>query len=518
MVIDPASGAYVSAFAIPGGQDGTNLAPGDFLPGQENRTNQRFGMNVFPRQTRHIAYLAGRQDLGGRLTLSGDARWARRDYETRSSPIATLLTVNRNNPFFESPTGANSHLIAYSFAGQTPNPVQSGEVETLSATIGADLDLGGSWRLSSYLAYGAEEAGFGSSGTLQSTYLREALGALADNPATGYSAARDGFLNPFGAGNVNPQAALDFITGGWTHLWSESRITTANVMLDGDLLELPGGPLKLAVGAALRRENFDRKVDSFTSGIAPVLGALNASERDVAAVYAEARIPLFGAGNSRPGLERLELSLAARFEDYGDVGQTTSPKVGLVWEPMPDRNLLITAGTSVPCVLQTAMDSTTPGYVTCVLSRDAWSDNGAVVLMERGTRVLGEYRGGLQQGRRRLFVLWTRAVTPTGVAVALASPAADALGRSGFDGVIDTRVWDRFGGALLLSIVDDGVYAAVGRDDGGATARLPSDAAGVALQGSVDIPPTLRKGQGAEVSIFVAQDLDFSGVYQLRSR
>ena len=84
--------------------------------------------------------------------------------------------------------------------------------------------------------------------------------------------------------------------------------------------------------------------------------------------------------------------------------------------------------------------------------------------------------------------------------------------------MIDTRVWDRFGGALLLSIVDDGVYAAVGRDDGGATARLPSDAAGVALQGSVDIPPTLRKGQGAEVSIFVAQDLDFSGVYQLRSR
>lgn len=157
MVIDPASGAYVSAFAIPGGQDGTNLAPGDFLPGQENRTNQRFGMNVFPRQTRHIAYLAGRQDLGGRLTLSGDARWARRDYETRSSPIATLLTVNRNNPFFESPTGANSHLIAYSFAGQTPNPVQSGEVETLSATIGADLDLGGSWRLSSYLPAVAPE-------------------------------------------------------------------------------------------------------------------------------------------------------------------------------------------------------------------------------------------------------------------------------------------------------------------------------------------------------------------------
>ncbi|WP_333590299.1 type IV secretion system protein VirB10 [Brevundimonas sp.] len=186
---------------------------------------------------------------------------------------------------------------------------------------------------------------------------------------------------------------------------------------------------------------------------------------------------------------------------------------------LPERNLLITAGTSVPCVLQTALESTTPGYVTCVLPRDAWSDNGAVVLMERGTRVLGEYRGGLQQGRRRLFVLWTRAVTPTGVVVTLASPAADALGRSGFDGVVDTHFWDRFGGALLLSIVDDGVYTAVGQNDGASsTGRLPSDAASVALQGSVDIPPTLRKGQGAEVTIFVAQDLDFSSVYRLQPR
>lgn len=186
---------------------------------------------------------------------------------------------------------------------------------------------------------------------------------------------------------------------------------------------------------------------------------------------------------------------------------------------LPDRNLLITAGTSLPCVLQTAMDSATPGYVSCLVSHDVYSDNGTVVLMERGTRVLGEYRGGLETGRRRLFVLWTRAVTPTGVAVALASPAADALGRSGFDGEIDTRFWDRFGGALLLSIVDDGVYAAVGRgQDFQSSARVPSDAAAIALQNSVAIPPTLRKAQGSEVSIFVAQDLNFAGVYRLRPR
>lgn len=184
---------------------------------------------------------------------------------------------------------------------------------------------------------------------------------------------------------------------------------------------------------------------------------------------------------------------------------------------LPDRNFLLVAGAAIPCLLQTAMDTATPGYVSCLIPRDVLSDNGAVVLMEKGTKVLGEYRSTLKQGQTRLFVLWTRAVTPAGVAIRLESPAADSLGRAGFDGSLDTHFWDRFGGALLLSIVDDGSYALAGSSDRN-TARVPSDAAAVALQNSVNIPPSLRKAQGSEVSIFVAQDFDFSGVYGLKAR
>jgi type IV secretion system protein VirB10 len=186
--------------------------------------------------------------------------------------------------------------------------------------------------------------------------------------------------------------------------------------------------------------------------------------------------------------------------------------------PIGDRNFLILAGAVIPCVLLTAMDSTTPGYVTCMAPTDVYSDNGAVILLEKGTKILGEYRSGLRQGQNRLFVLWTRAVTPAGVAVHLASPAADALGRAGFDGALDNHFWDRFGGAMLLSIIDDGVYSTVGSDPGSQTVRVPSDAASVALQGSVNIPPSLRKAQGAQISILAAQDFDFSGVYDLRGR
>ena len=179
---------------------------------------------------------------------------------------------------------------------------------------------------------------------------------------------------------------------------------------------------------------------------------------------------------------------------------------------LSDRRFLITAGSTVPCVLQTAMDSATPGFVSCITPQDVWSDDGSVVLMERGTRVLGEYRSGLQRGRGRLFVLWTRAVTPDGATVTLASPAADALGR------IETHFWERFGSALLLSIVGGATSAAVdlGADRSGV--RVTSDAASTALEDSVGIPPTLRKEQGGEVSIFVARDLDFASVYRLRVR
>ena len=185
---------------------------------------------------------------------------------------------------------------------------------------------------------------------------------------------------------------------------------------------------------------------------------------------------------------------------------------------LPDRNFLIVAGAAIPCVLQTAMDTATPGYVSCIIPRDVMSDNGAVVLLEKGSKVLGEYRSNLRQGQRRLFVLWTRAVSPAGVAISLASPASDPVGRAGFDGDLDSHFWQRFGGALLLTIVDDATIAATGQNGAPGTTRLPSDAAGIALQNSINIPPSLRKMQGSEVSIFVAQDFDFSGVYGLRAR
>ena len=333
VVFDAASGSYVPTYAIPPGQTGVGLRPGDFLAGQTNLENHRAGVNVLPRQTRESVYAAARQDLGDRFEISGDARYGRRNYETVSFPISTLLTVTSANPFFVSPTGARSHTVAYSFQKEIPAPRISGEVESLGATVGGVADLFADWKLDAYVAYSSEESRNATDGALQSTYLREALGAVADNPATPFSAVRDGYLNPFGDGLINNRTVLDFISSGYTRTYSRTTVSSANLQVGGTILDLPGGPLRLAAGLAFREETFERQFTGFTSGSAPAVGASTETSRQVSAAFAEVRLPLFGTDNARPGLERLELSLAARFEDYGDVGQTTSPKVGVLWKP-----------------------------------------------------------------------------------------------------------------------------------------------------------------------------------------
>jgi type IV secretion system protein VirB10 len=193
---------------------------------------------------------------------------------------------------------------------------------------------------------------------------------------------------------------------------------------------------------------------------------------------------------------------------------------------IPDRNLFITKGTFIECVLETAMSSDVLGMTSCRITRDVYSTSGKIVLLERGTRIVGQYKGGLQQGQSRLFVLWNRAETPNGVIIDLDSGGTDALGRAGHEGFIDTHFYERFSGAIMLSLIDDiGAYAVGQASDTqngqiqlGGTVGSAGDATGIALENSINIRPTFYKNQGDPIRIFVARDLDFRGVYDLKPR
>jgi type IV secretion system protein VirB10 len=208
----------------------------------------------------------------------------------------------------------------------------------------------------------------------------------------------------------------------------------------------------------------------------------------------------------------------------GELGALLRPTVSAAAhaQVLPTQRLLLPKGAFIDCTLETAIDSTLPGMTTCVMATDAFGVDGQVVLLERGTKLIGETRGQAQQGSARVFVLWNEARTPAGVIVPLASPGADELGRSGLPGTVNNHFWQRFGAAILVSVIDGGVEGAVqsARGGNGTVIVNPSATQGVlteVLKGTVNIPPTVVKQQGDRIQVLVARDLDFRSVYELRS-
>src|SRR5690606_6957192 len=109
--------------------------------------------------------------------------------------------------------------------------------------------------------------------------------------------------------------------------------------------------------------------------------------------------------------------------------------------------------TMIPAVLETAINTDVPGYVRAVVSQDVRSFDGARILVPRSSRLIGQYQSGLQAGQKRAYVIWTRLIRPDGVSVALASPGTAYDGSGGIPGKVDTHFFQRFGSAMLLSVI-----------------------------------------------------------------
>lgn len=213
----------------------------------------------------------------------------------------------------------------------------------------------------------------------------------------------------------------------------------------------------------------------------------------------------------------------------GSIGSLLTPsQTPMVQASMlGDRNMIVPKGRSIDCGLSMRLVNEVAGMASCVLSQNVYSDNGRVLLLERGSEASGEYVAAMAQGQRRLFVLWTRIKTPQGVIINLNSPAADNLGTSGMDGYVDNHWWERLGAAFLLSMVQDAIAYKVAEAGNGTTggtvvyqntAQTGNRMAEKVLESTINIKPTLYKNQGDRGTIYVARDLDMSTVYALRAR
>jgi type IV secretion system protein VirB10 len=175
-------------------------------------------------------------------------------------------------------------------------------------------------------------------------------------------------------------------------------------------------------------------------------------------------------------------------------------------------SVTVPQGVVIAAVLETALDSTRPGGVRAIVSRDVRGFDGTKLLIPRGSRLYGEYTSDLSAGQKRALIRWQRLTRPDGVIIDLDSPAADPLGRAGVRGKVNSHFFSRFGGAILQSVLDIGVGVATREATGGVYVALPGATQNVTATNPNQVTPTLTVKQGASVSVFVARDLDFSTV------
>jgi len=205
------------------------------------------------------------------------------------------------------------------------------------------------------------------------------------------------------------------------------------------------------------------------------------------------------------GYARLEKAPLTKTE------QRKSAKIG-------DRSKVITRGSNIPCILLSQLNSNVPGQTSCVIPENVYSNNGKRLLIAKGSKAIGEYGQTLQNGDKRIGVMWQRIETTDGFVIDVDSPATDGVGTMGVGGYVENHWGERLGAALLLSLIDDSVSYAIAKETQGSagqqvygerTGRQSKEMASKVLDSTINIRPTLEANRGARLMIFVNKDLWF---------
>jgi iron complex outermembrane receptor protein len=144
-----------------------------------------------------------------------------------------------------------------------------------------------------------------------------------------------GLINIFSeAKTLAELALLESVSADGTILYGgKYDVLQFDVSIAGSLFELPGGTVKLAVGADYRREGYSFNGSPDAEINTPEIfnvafdnqNALGDASRTVKAAYAELLIPVF---------DLLELTAAGRVDDYTGFGTTFNPKFTAKFQPV----------------------------------------------------------------------------------------------------------------------------------------------------------------------------------------
>jgi iron complex outermembrane receptor protein len=379
-------------YGLPPG-NGTGVTPADFSPNIA-KTSQWDHYSALPRTERHSFVLSAQQRVNDRVNLWLEGYFSERGSLSMSNPIQqTGLQVPSTNPFFipaaagNCTTGAGvCDSVNYSFVNDLGDLRIKDTVQSNQIALGADVDLGKGF---TFEVYGTTNQD--SESNMYGTFNQNALAAaLADsNPATA--------LNVFGSGGNNNPATLAKIYGQ-ANFTSRYTVNLVNAKVDGPIFDLPAGSVRVAIGGEFHRDrlqniNYSNATTPDVTLSTETVNTVNS--RSVSSGFVEAVVPVFGAPNAVPGIARLDIDLAGRYDRYSDFGSTTNPKIGLNWSPIGGLTVHGSYGKSFRApTLCDINPFCTAGVITVPFPDLGWAANNPPSIFGPGVSLTAQVVGG----------------------------------------------------------------------------------------------------------------------------
>jgi outer membrane receptor protein involved in Fe transport len=318
-----------------------------------------------PSQERNAAVLTVDQRLTRNISFYGSAFYSNRRammwnpgaITPTANAILQGFAVPTFNPYY--PTGAPTNLRVYYHLGHEVESMVAAHVLAGRYQMGLNIALPAGWASQVWYAESFDKTAYNTRGTVNKAAISAALGwTIPVTPASGSTPAIATWAKPANvpylnlfcdptAYQCNSATTLAYITGVRA-LDERYKINEKGIKADGPLFDLPGGPVKAAVGATYTTFAFSILSLDNTNATSLVLPyQVNAERRAVWAMFTQLNIPLFSDNNGIPFIRRLELEGSWRHDQYSDLGAGTSnPKVAFNWSPINDFTVRGTWGTS----------------------------------------------------------------------------------------------------------------------------------------------------------------------------
>lgn len=302
---------------------GTSFAPGTTLCDTSDNSS------YIPRVERHGVYASLTQDLNESISITTRAFYSQRKTEGPTEYAVANLTVPSTNYYYISlPTNSGStarQTASFSLAPALGvDTIGSGtNISEWGANAELKADLFKNWQFRGLFNYSQSDS---------SSFTRGPNQTLLNAAAAGTTAATA--INPYNVAATNADLLSAIIDNNTYAGQTRDELINFKGTVDGTIIALPGGDLRLAAGYEFLQDNLQNRSTQNT----PIdyLGGVPYQKysRDVHAVFGELLIPIFGEHNAVPGIRSFVISAQGRYDHYSDFGGTFNPKFGATYKPL----------------------------------------------------------------------------------------------------------------------------------------------------------------------------------------